>query len=322
MLQAHGFLYIGDPHLSSKPIGRRTDTDFCGTVLGKLRYALELASDLDLVPVILGDLFHRPRDTDGRMLVETIQMMRASRHPVYCLVGNHDIDETVLTDRTALGILRAAGVLVAIDQTGPVDEFMLNHQRVGLGATPYGQDIPNDIRAHFPHAVLRVWLTHTDIAFEGAYPGSLAPFPIQGCDLVVNGHMHLSKPAIACEQTVWINPGNITRTAIDARDHQPRVWVWVPGEPLRPEIIPHEGNVFDLTGHQVATPRRGEAVPLSTSRFVAQLKADTATEAQRTADGSVWAEVFETALAEADFTPEVKAVLVALQAEVMQAQDD
>ena len=59
--------------------------------------------------------------------------------------------------------------------------------------TPYGQAVPVDLRGAFPGADAVLWFTHHDIAFDTGYPGAVPPFAIEGCDLVVNGHVHATK---------------------------------------------------------------------------------------------------------------------------------
>lgn len=58
-----------------------------------------------------------------------------------------------------------------------------------------------------------IWVTHT-ISRLKVYRGSLTPHAIEGCSLVVNGHMHRTQPSILAGDTWWSNPGNIFRQTI------------------------------------------------------------------------------------------------------------
>src|ERR1700736_2930820 len=96
-----GFLFVGDPHVSSKRPGRRID-DYVASVIGKLRLAGEIARERDLVPVILGDLFHRARENDLPLLSQLLDVFNGYPMPPVVLGGNHDKQETQLRDVDAL----------------------------------------------------------------------------------------------------------------------------------------------------------------------------------------------------------------------------
>src|SRR5690606_30464477 len=85
---ARGFLFIGDPHVSSVRPGRRTD-DYASSVLGKLEQAALIAHERRLVPVILGDLIHR--DNESSVALITRLMAVLAKFPCVPLVleGNH-----------------------------------------------------------------------------------------------------------------------------------------------------------------------------------------------------------------------------------------
>lgn len=312
---AAGLLFIGDPHLSSRRPGRRLDPDFAETGLGKLGQALGLADALDLVPVILGDLFDRARESDHALLARTIRMLHAARHRAWCLVGNHDRVHSVLSDDTALALLREAGALRVIERSGPAALLDLGGRRVGLGGTPHGQEIPRRVPDAFAEAEAVVWLTHHDLDFPSAYPGAAPTFAIAGCGLVVNGHMHAEERPRRHGGTVWWNPGNILRRSVDQIGHRPAVWSWRPAAPQTLERHPlaFERDVFDLTG-RIAAPIApgGDAQASGHSLFADLLKAESRSEMARTADGSVLLEDLEQLFREEDAAPEIRALLLDL----------
>lgn len=277
IIKASGFLFIGDPHLASRAPGRRTDPDFAATVCDKLAQSFEIAEKENLQPVILGDLFHRETDSEAHMLTLLFNILRRSSRKPWCLVGNHDLQEAKLTSATALAAVAATGLLSLIEE-GAFGLVDCGGVLVGIGGTPYGRPVPHDVRELFgtpPDQV--IWLTHTDIRFKQNYPGALEPFEITGCDLVVNGHMHLEQPSWQAASTLWVNPGNITRVSVDAFDHIPGVLRWTPMGgltriPLR--FLPGE-DVFDLRGRLTADPVLwdGNKDTPQPSHFVEQLKA-------------------------------------------------
>ncbi|MHB1666165.1 metallophosphoesterase family protein [Thiomonas sp.] len=250
LTNTQGFLFIGDPHIASTSPGRRKDADFAATVAGSLSEAFRLANRLCLQPVILGDLFHRERDSEARMLVHLFRALRLAERTPWCLVGNHDLEEHILTDRTTLAAVAETGLLQLIGN-GAFDLIDCNGVLVGLGGTPYGQAIPQSVEGLFAETPDQaIWITHTDVRFKQAYPGALEPFAIAGCDLVVNGHMHLEQPSVQVGHTLWVNPGNITRVSVDALDYAPGVLAWTPLEGLRRYPIAHAPGVevFNLQG--------------------------------------------------------------------------
>ncbi len=110
-----GILFIGDPHIAASPPGFRLD-DYAQTVLRKLSFCLEMAARRRCLPIILGDLFHVPRDNPNSLLVALIELFR--QHVPWVLVGNHDKYEARLTRDVSLAVLDAAGVIRLLDREG------------------------------------------------------------------------------------------------------------------------------------------------------------------------------------------------------------
>ena len=324
VVEAQGLLFIGDPHLGSIKPGRRRDADFAGTVLDAITQAINLANRRRLVPVFPGDIFDRPFEVDERIKTRLTRILAGCWTRPIVNTGNHDKANDLLEDCDSLALLAAAGTISVVRIGGPVGIFRIGDLRVGLGATPYGQIIPRDVSGVFDDVDTVVWVTHHDVAFEGSYPGALEPHPIEGCAIVVNGHMHLRKPLVTCGATVWFNPGNITQTAVDALDHIPSVFELTSDC----EIVTHEldlptgSDAFDLTGLQV-TPVRpsadGEArsivvEPQVPSAFVELLKSQDTLDMGRSGDGSLLREAID-ARFESDGTgDDVRAAILSLWA--------
>ncbi|MDD3581516.1 MAG: metallophosphoesterase [Desulfobacca sp.] len=233
----HGLLFIGDPHLAASPPGYRID-DYCRTILEKLSFCLETASQQRYLPIILGDLFHLPRNNPNHLLVDLIELFRPIRP--WVLVGNHDKHEARLTRDVSLAVLQAAGVIRLLAEAGPVDRVRINDQVVLIGASPDWTPLPNGMDE--PGADVVVWVTHHDLRFPDYEGGRFTLKELPGIDLVVNGHIHTYKPPQRCHQTLWYNPGGISRLtrSVYTQSMQPAVSLWRPGLPV-PErlIIPH-----------------------------------------------------------------------------------
>jgi len=249
-----GLLFIGDPHIASRAPGRRTDAKFYETVADKLGQAAQIANQGNLQAIITGDLFDKGRDSSPEMLGALFRALRKFRHTVWCLGGNHDLEETRLTERDTLSAVRDTGLLRILDPVmDPTLTLQCGDLRVLVGGTPYGQEIPKDVhnlmaQKEFPDLV--IWVTHADIRFRQSYPGAIEPFPIKGCTMVVNGHMHDQQPSVQAGETLWVNPGNITRLSIDFMDYQPGVLSWTPlgGLHRHPLKVAPGSEVFDLRG--------------------------------------------------------------------------
>jgi len=319
-----GFLFIGDPHVTSVRPGRRRD-DYLSSVLGKLAAATEIARREDLLPVILGDLFHRPRENHLPTLSRLIEVLKQFHEVPICVGGNHDKEETNLTQTDALQLLAQVGVLRVFD--GECREACVIETpagRIALWVAPYGAALPTEIRADADQVVL---VTHHDLAFAGAYPGAAELVEIPGCDLVVNGHMHKTAPSVRVGQTHWHCPGNIEPLSIDCRDHVPAVWAWRGGDSsrlLERYELPHNRDCFDLTGLAVAASSTEEAVqaiagaPVEVapvpahSHFAELLSAQTVLEAARTEDSETFVEGLQQAFNELGTPEPVRQLLIAL----------
>lgn len=298
-LLADGILFIGDPHQASKAPGRRLDELFFETVAGKIEQSLVIAKERNLIPVFLGDFFDRDDDTDGAMLVRTIKALRVGGHTPWTLVGNHDKRRTVLTEDTGLAVLLATGLLMRMPNNGP--GFILEtagyeggRNFVGIGSTGYDNEVPKDVRGAFEDQPVDdiIWTTHHDWMFEDGYPNAMQPHEIKGCSMVVNGHNHLTKTPVKRGQTVFINPGNITRMSVDAHNHTPRVWTYKPGQvKLFPVALEHVLDVFDLTGKVAhATATTATTPSESKSVFVSLLAKEMASVERTTQDGTKFLE--------------------------------
>jgi predicted phosphodiesterase len=303
-----GVLFIGDPHVFSGTPGRRLDPCFHATVCRKLSHAARICRERNLYPIILGDLLHKQDDEDARMLVLLARALREFPVPPLTIVGNHDKKGQELTDANPLLYLGETAQIRLLNEAGFQGRLRLHGldgktHIVAIGGTPYGAMLPTDLVRAFGAqrhndiaktlgADSTLWLTHEDLAFDGAYPGALPLFELAGVDMVVNGHMHGTKKPVKQGRTTWYNPGNITRLALDMADHVPTVWEWSPsldaGMPsstgetvpgLVGHVLDHQtpDRVFDFTGTHAAEALRTSANQGGeiSSQFVAELLSDT-----------------------------------------------
>jgi len=278
-----GLCFIGDPHVWSRKPGRRRDSSYLDTIINKIDFIAKKCNELNLWPIILGDLLHDSTDNDLVMLGKLERVLGAFKYKPIVLTGNHDLTQTKLTEGTTLHFLYSTGKINCIIESNMLGYFEIGDERgikkVAFGGTPYGMHVPENVgkllgvtgcakmngeeikeAAGFDNII---WVTHDDFAFDKPYPGSKQITEIIGVDLSINGHMHGYQTPVQVGCTSWHNPGNINRMTIDMKDHKPRVWVWLgleqfyetgrTGMPvigLSPIDIPHQSGVttFSMEG--------------------------------------------------------------------------
>jgi hypothetical protein len=312
-----GILIIGDPHVGSRRPGRRKDTAWPSAVLAKLERCVAIANDRNLQPVILGDLFDRPVERDVGLKTQLIRTLQGFRRRAIVNVGNHDLTHTRLSDGDSLALLGLCDVIDVVAVSGPVAALHLGGHCLGVGMTPFGQPVPVDVTGSFPTLDRLVWFTHHDIAFEASYPGAVPPHSVAGCELVVNGHVHTTQKPVTAGHTRWINPGNITRRSVDLKEHVPRAWILDAAGELRPEALPFETDVFDLTGRLVEAASEAKLAAVE-SAFVSLLQAQAPANVKRSDDGSLIGEEIEAKFEADETSAAVRAIVRSLLDEAVE----
>lgn len=315
MAELNGILFIGDPHLASRPPGFRKD-DYPQVILEKLRWCLAYAKEHDLLPVLLGDLFDFPRDNATWMIVQLLAMLDNQTLAVY---GNHDCKENTLSDNDTLSILVHAKKLRLLSPENPWIGT-INDRPILIAGTCWGQPLPKtfDPQPHLSglstqHSALVFWITHHDLHFPG-YEES-ARFDcreIAGVNVVVNGHIHRDLGRVQSGKTLWINPGNITRVARSdaSRAHVPSVLrADVAADSFALSRVPVPHSPYDDVFH--AGTMSAEIAP-GESAFIRELAA---LESVRTASGAGLREFLSANLA--SFDAPVAAEIETLAREVL-----
>lgn len=277
-----GLLVIGDPHLEGRTPGFRKD-DYSHVVLDKLEWSLRYAHAHRLLPVILGDLFDKPRDNPTWMLGSLIDLLTGTE--CIGIYGNHDCAEPELSNHDSLSLLVKSGRLRLLD--GQPWRGLMNGRSVIVGGSSYRQQFPNQVEG--ANSVgspppLVFWISHHDLIVPGyEEQGRIQPREIDGIDLVINGHIHRRLPDVQIGRTLWMTPGNISRRSrSDAtKDHIPsvlRIDIEESGYTRQFVEVPHQP--FDEVFHAILAeaPTVGPA-----SAFVAGLAE---LQARRTASGA------------------------------------
>lgn len=316
-----GILFIGDVHLLSHRPGRRID-DYASAGLDKLSQCARICRERNLYPVCLGDLFHKARENDLVLLSRLMNVLREFPVPMLVLAGSHDRTESWFTDQDAGQLLEKAGVLELIEDQGKVMTLVVAGQEVNLWATPAGCRIPKSVDA--PAGSHNIMVTHHDFDFMGMYPGAEELAEIEGCGMLVNGHMHHPAPMVIRGMTACHNPGSTMRNTVDLVKHKPVVSAWTPAHGASLEAIPLvvAANVFNMTGKEVfaAEPRELKAsLPkgLRLSSFAAKLRGSESMDAERTDDGAVLVEEMDSYFKMFDKPDNLRRYLTGLLADVV-----
>jgi predicted phosphodiesterase len=205
-----GILFIGDPHLASRPPGFRKD-DYPAVILEKLRWSLDYARENRLLPILLGDLFDYPRDNANWLLTRLFSLLDGT----LAISGNHDCKENTLDDNDTLKVLIAGGAIRLVDGNN-LWTGNINTRPVIIGGTSWGQPLPKcfDSSSCLHPSSFVFWVTHHDLRFPGYEDAARFDCrEIPGIDVIVNGHIHRNLGQVQAGKTLWINPGNIARLA-------------------------------------------------------------------------------------------------------------
>jgi predicted phosphodiesterase len=261
-----GLLFIGDPHLASKAPGGRSD-DFTETILGKLEWCLNYAKQEQLLPCLLGDIFHHKWERQLRLIGDLCGLL--SGREVISIYGNHDVVADALTEGQALDVIVRAGLLRLVDEKR-FWEGKVGGRQVIVGGTNFGQLFPVQFAPGF--RTLTFWMTHTDLKV-GNVVATNEPIEIPGIHVVVNGHIHARQPDMQVGKTVWITPGNITRESRAKREAPAvlRIDVNETGWHKRYIEVPHkpDSEVF----HVLKTENSFQSEVINDHLFIQSLRA-------------------------------------------------
>ena len=246
-----GVLFIGDPHMAGAALGFRKDA-YPQVILRKLKWCLDYARIERLLPALLGDLFEFPRDNANWLLGELFLLL--AQHEVIGIYGNHDVHENQIGDDDSLSVLAKGGVIRLLDNDHPWQGIMAGRSVI-VGGTAWGQWLPDsyDCELGTSATPLVFWMAHHDVKVPGyEEQGRLGAKEIHGIELVVNGHIHRRLVEHRVGNTLWITPGNISRTKRSdvSREHVPavlRVDVGAAGWQHQWVVVPHEP--FDSVFH-------------------------------------------------------------------------
>lgn len=200
-------LFVGDNHICSKTPANRTD-NYCEATLNKLNDCIEIGKQkkVDAI-VLLGDLFER-REEGSEAITGTVKILAQKRDfPVYIIVGNHDIASSFPLEKSSLGIIVEAGLLIKEDYV----------PELGIAFAHFTPTLDEDIKNGFlTNIPAPIWACHaslSDVAnrFE-EFTFLFKDTPLhEKTKVVISGHIHHPMRQQRKDGKLFINPGAIGR---------------------------------------------------------------------------------------------------------------
>lgn len=241
-------LFCTDIHLRAvKPLSR-LDTDFLGSIIGKIEQVREISSGYDIV-LLGGDIFDRPDASHG-VVTRAINAFSKFKVPVYTVIGNHDIygynGQTI--DKTAMGILLESGAVKKLDSLS-----IGGVQILGLHA--YDKETW-EIPREGNRVILVVHKMITDRPFPGGSCILVSDVAAKtNADIILSGDIHYPHN-VKIGEKLFINPGSLSRLSIADRNRHPQISELIFKDDgtfshrfIKLECPPSE-EIFDLEGYK------------------------------------------------------------------------
>lgn len=258
-------LYFTDLHLRS--ISDRSRYRIDDHYVSQFDELYEIAdiAKLNNVELILsgGDFLHTPRVSHS-LITDIIGWAKNLSSPLFTVVGNHDCFAFQVDDvkNSGLGVLFKADIINRLDQLSYKDTLIKGvHAYVDPRQGDYmvageGKKIVVSHNYVFP----------SPLPFDSVLPQDIKT----NADIVFTGHYH--KPYdITVGKTRFINPGSLSRWAVDERDRKPTVLILDTDTllitPIQLKSSKPGNEIFDLDA--VA---EGQAKELNLSQFVNSLE--------------------------------------------------
>jgi DNA repair exonuclease SbcCD nuclease subunit len=129
-----------------------------------LEWSLNYADQNRLLPILLGDLFDRPRDNANWLVGELLALL--ANRTVLAIHGNHDCRENQLTDDDTFSIILKSDHLTLLSPDN-IWSGLVNGRPVTIGGSSWGQDVPESfsVTDSEKQNPLVLWVTHHDISW-------------------------------------------------------------------------------------------------------------------------------------------------------------
>ena len=267
-----GIIFGPDVHADERGPSTRMD-NYGQTILSKLTQIMSVANAENRIAVFPGDFMGRSRVNSDYIKSQIMKILQMSQFRPIIYPGNHDMSADYLSEQDSLYLFQASGVAHVQRFSGEtvtveMEDSQTGQTRiVGIGGTPYGQDIPDSATfslADGRRADLGVWFTHHNLPFSQHYEDqTIYGFKgISGVHTVINGHLHHPSPSVrqpverAGHFTDWHNPGSVTQTNSNERASTPTYGIIDPAGDISnlPLILDGGESVFSAAAGRASAP--------------------------------------------------------------------
>lgn len=269
--EPHGIIVVLDPHVDDRSPSSRLD-NYSEHVLGKLSYCRDIAIEENYLMAVAGDCMNRPHIQSDHIKGVLMDIFWSMPHRPMIWPGNHDMSGDVLAPVDTLwmigksrsaNIYPTSGCACVMKMVAPETGRTIT---VGIGGTPYGQEIPKSVDWPTTSGSVDfgVWFTHHNLKFQTHYVDkpSYDFHPILGVDIVVNGHLHHHAPEVmrvsedGSYHTTWYNPGSTTRTKASEKERVPTAMIIHANGTLEILPISYDGSqsVFSAAAGRASAP--------------------------------------------------------------------
>ena len=214
------FLFFTDSHFrDDKPRGRIDD--IMKSQWDELGEILSICREQDVDAILHGGDFFNIKRPSHKLVVHILDWCRTLNLPIYGTIGNHDISAYNLdtVNNSGLGVLFESGALNRLDQEVFEDEKLII------------KSVHSELHFQSHYTIDNKYKDYTKIILSHNYviPMEKVPFEFMhprdvetNADLVLCGHYHVPFD-YTNGKTRWINPGALSRWALNERHNTPTV---------------------------------------------------------------------------------------------------
>lgn len=232
----NGILFIGDLLINTSAPGRRIDDDFLMAVKNKIKFALNLAKEKELQPVVVGQAFYKSFDV--KVLTEIIPLLKDNN--VYflpSLVDQNSKSEEILSKST-MGILEATGIIKIIDSHNPF-EIDINGSKCALH---FSNNTKKFEEVSLRNEINILLMRHPLFSDKETIDNNSG---FNNIDIIVNAGTKKENDEFITNNKRWKNLGPSVRIHTESESFSPKVFEWNPNSGFKGYILPHQKYVMN-----------------------------------------------------------------------------
>lgn len=231
-------LFFTDIHLRNNTPQSRND-DFPQSILNKIEYIINYANTIEKAILISGGDIFDTHIINPSLLIKLIQILNKSKHPIYTVIGNHDIQgySKATINNASIGILLETNIINLLEEL-TIDNVYIK----GLHA--YSDNNFKGAKT----GLINILVAHKPIT-NYIFPKTIKISELEeSCDfdLILSGDVHM--PHIIKRKHIYINPGALARITTADRYRTPMFVEIKIGQNITHKFIPvpHNKLVFDI----------------------------------------------------------------------------